>query len=123
MNTHDSVQPVQQISRDELLDKRRQGDAFVLVDVLSHDHFTRVHLPGAVNIPVNLLHDLAPLLLSPLDEIIVYCGNFDCNASTSAAKILLRLGYEHVSDYKGGINDWEDGNLPVLRGALLDEVA
>ena len=87
-----------------------------MVDVLPHEHFTRVHLPGAVNVPLSLLHELAPLILSPLDEIIVYCASFACTASTTAVKILQRDGYEHVLDYKGGIQDWAEGGLPVLSG-------
>ncbi len=92
MDVHEPAVPVRQITREELWLKRQQGEAFVLVDVLLHEHFTRVHLPGAVNVPLNLLHDLAPLLFSPLDEIIVYCANTACTLSTTAAKITVARG-------------------------------
>jgi len=114
---------VKEITRDALAQKRRNGEPFILVDVLSHDHFMQVHIPGAINVPVNLLHDLAPLLFSPADEIIVYCANFHCTASVTAAKLLLRHGYEHVFDYTGGIMDWEEGGLPVTRAIPPQEKA
>jgi sulfur dioxygenase len=35
--------------------------------------------------------------------------------STTAAAILTALGFEHVSNLKGGMLDWNDQNLPVER--------
>lgn len=106
---------IREISRDELVHKMHSGDPMVLVDVLTHEHFLRVHLPGAINIPVNLLRDLAPLVLGKHDQIILYCANFQCHASPTAAKILMQLGYTDVLDFTGGILDWEEGGLPVVR--------
>ena len=106
--------PVREITREELVQKRQQGEAFILVDVLSHEHFSHVHLPGAINVPLQLMRDLAPLLFSKQDPIIVYCANPECTASPTAAKILLQLGYTDVLDYAGGIQDWLDHDLPVI---------
>lgn len=105
---------VLEISRNELLEKRRRGDAFILVDVLPHEHYLRAHIPGAVNVPLILLHELAPLLFSPLDEIIVYCSNVHCTISTTAVRVLKQHGFTYVFDYKGGIMDWEDGGQTVI---------
>jgi rhodanese-related sulfurtransferase len=35
--------------------------------------------------------------------------------STTAAAILTGLGFEHVSNLKGGMLDWNDQHLPVER--------
>lgn len=107
---------VRDITRDALVHKMHSGERFVLVDVLPHDHFERVHLPGAINIPVNMLRDLAPLVLGKRDQVIVYCANFDCTASPTAARILQQMGYTDVLDYAGGIQDWDEGGLPLLWG-------
>jgi rhodanese-related sulfurtransferase len=109
-------QEVREISRDELMHKFHTGQPFVLVDVLPHEHFTRVHLPGAVNVPLNTLRELAPLLFGKNDQIIVYCANFQCTASPTAAKLLMQLGFTDVLDFAGGILDWEEGGFPVVRG-------
>ena len=111
----DQEPEVNKITRDELLQKMQRGERFVLIDVLSHEHFLRVHLPGAINIPLNTLRDLAPQLLGMQDEIIVYCANFHCTASPTAAKMLMQLGYTNVRDFAGGILDWEEGGQPVIR--------
>lgn len=108
--------PIREITRDELLAAMRNGERFVLIDVLLHDHFERVHLPGAINVPVTLIRDLAPLLFGRHDRLIVYCASFECSASRTAANILMQLGFTDVQDYQGGIRDWEEGDQPVVRG-------
>ncbi|HOF89030.1 MAG TPA: rhodanese-like domain-containing protein [Armatimonadota bacterium] len=111
---------VREISRQALVDKRRRGEAYVLVDVLAHEHFVHRHLPGAINVPLHILRDLAPLLFGEHDEIIVYCANTACAASATAAKILGGLGFTNVYDYAGGIKDWEEAGEAVLaHGALV----
>ncbi|MHB9129515.1 MAG: rhodanese-like domain-containing protein [Armatimonadota bacterium] len=109
-------QAIREISRDDLVNKFQHGEPFVLVDVLSHEHFSRVHLPGAINVPVNVLRDLAPLLFGKHDQLIVYCVNFECSASPTAVRILTQLGFTNVLDFAGGIRDWIEGGQPVIRG-------
>jgi rhodanese-related sulfurtransferase len=104
------------IARDALVQKMHAGERFILVDVLPHQHFLRVHLPGAINLPLNALRDLAPVVLGSNDSIVLYCANFQCAASRTAAKVLRQLGFSDVLDYAGGILDWEEGGLPVIRG-------
>ena len=114
---------IPEISRDELLAKRQRGEPFILVDVLSHDSYEHIHLPGAINVPVGVIRDLAPLLFGKDDEVIVYCASFDCTASPTATKILLQMGFTNVKDYAGGITDWIESDLPVVHHeqALSDE--
>lgn len=114
---------IREITTDALVQKRQQGEAFILVDVLSHDHFAHVHLPGAVNVPVNVLRDLAPLLFGPNDEIVVYCASFECTASPTAVKILQQLGFTNVIDYAGGIKDWIEHDLPLMHTPMTAEEA
>lgn len=105
---------VQEISRNELVAKRERGEPFILVNVLGHDQFEHIRLPGSVNVPLPLLRDLAPVLLGTEDQIIVYCANFECNASPTAARILMQLGFTDVLDYTGGVKDWVEGGQPVI---------
>ena len=112
MSEHNHQIP--KITRGELVRKRSSGEAFILVDVLTHEHFLRAHLPGAINVPVDRIHELAPLLFGRHDEIIVYCANIKCNAGPTAAKILDQLGFTNVRDFGGGIQEWIDGDLPLV---------
>jgi rhodanese-related sulfurtransferase len=65
---------VPEISREELIRALRAG-RITLVDVLSPESFSAMHLPGAINVPVadlaRLAGDLLPDRRAP---IVTYCG-------------------------------------------------
>ncbi len=51
------------ITREELEAKMERGDDFVLVDALSPRYYEGVHLPGAVNLPLESIgeaHNVLP---------------------------------------------------------------
>lgn len=78
-----------------------------IIDVLSEGSFARNHIKGAVNIPLSRLSDSAKQVIKDKEaEVIVYCSNYMCHASTKGVKILKKMGFENVVDYKGGINEW-----------------
>jgi rhodanese-related sulfurtransferase len=67
---------VQSISRDELKQKIDRKDGFFLVETLSRVAYQHAHLPGAVNLPPDQIHELAPTLLPERNaEIVVYCAS------------------------------------------------
>lgn len=62
------------ISREQLLPALRRGRVR-LVDVLSPESFSAMHIPGAINLPVADIARRAGDLLPDKDEAIVtYCG-------------------------------------------------
>jgi len=73
------------------------------------------HIPGCRLIPLKEL----PTRVAELEkykerQIIAICRAGV--RSTTAAAILTGLGFEQVSNLKGGMLDWNDQNLPVDRG-------
>lgn len=102
------------ISREEL--QRRLGEV-QLVEALPSMYFRKAHLPGAVNIPPDQVDELAPKLLPDHDAaVVVYCQDFECQASTKVAHRLIELGYSDVADYEGGKEDWMEAGLDTERG-------
>ena len=64
------------INRDELKAKIDRGERFNLVETLPPPAFDKAHLPGAVNLPPDQLHQRAPQVLPDKGaEIIVYCSS------------------------------------------------
>jgi rhodanese-related sulfurtransferase len=64
------------ISRDELKSKLGRRDGVTLVDVLPEDVYRKGHLPGAVNLPMDRVNDLADKLIPDRNaEVVVYCSN------------------------------------------------
>ena len=69
----DQVRP---ISRDELKSKIDRKGKFALVETLPRATYDHVHLPGAVNLPLDQVQTLAlKLLPDKAAEIIVYCAS------------------------------------------------
>ena len=67
---------IKAISRKELRDKIDRGDRFELVETLPESAYQHIHLPGAVNLPLDKIRDVAPTLLPDKSaEIVVYCAN------------------------------------------------
>ncbi len=106
------------INRDELNRWIDSGRDFKLMDVLDREHFAKEHIRGALNLPVGDIENKAgEILKDKSGAIVVYCASFECQASTMAAKKLMAMGYKNVYDYKGGIKDYKEANLP-LEGSL-----
>jgi len=67
---------VETISRDELKAKIDRRDLFWLVETLPETAYHHVHLPGAINLPLDQLKVLAATLLPEKNaEIVVYCAS------------------------------------------------
>ena len=46
-------------------------------------------------------------------EIVVYCGGPKCPQSRMAAEKLVKLGYENVRAYEGGLEEWKAAGLSI----------
>jgi rhodanese-related sulfurtransferase len=89
----------------------------ILVEALPEEHYASSHLPGALNIPKDQVDGLAPRLVTDKNaEIVVYCANTECDASTQVAERLVELGYTNVSDFEAGKKGWLEAGLPVEKG-------
>jgi rhodanese-related sulfurtransferase len=106
---------VTEIDREELKQKLDHPKKFVLIEALPADHFQRLHLPGALNIPPDQIRKQASDLLPKEVEIIVYCAGPAYHASDDAARELSEMGYSNVRRYVGGKKDWLEAGLPVVR--------
>jgi hydroxyacylglutathione hydrolase len=84
----------------------------VIVDVRNPDEWARGHIPGALLLPLPLLHTrLAEL---PRDRpIVVHCQRG--SRSAAAAATLDAFGFEDVHDLIGGMSAWEADGRPRVR--------
>lgn len=93
---------------------RNSGEKYLLIDVLSAESYAEGHIPDSISMPLETINqDTASKVISKDTNVIVYCGSFQCHASTAAAEKLSGLGYK-VLDYKGGLKEWQEkGNSLV----------
>jgi rhodanese-related sulfurtransferase len=102
--------PVAVIDREQLQARLARGDRFQLVMASKNWAFDAKHIPGSVHFrtPEEMLK-----ALGQDDDIVVYCSNVDCRASSNTIEKLVDHGYRHVTHYAGGLIDWEGGGLPI----------
>ncbi len=100
------------ITKDELKNKLENANIH-LIEVLDEEEFKKSHIKGAINIPLKKIGTRAKQWFGEEDEIVVYCSNYDCSASPTAAKKLESLGFKNVLDYEGGKKEWKDAGMPM----------
>ena len=89
-----------------------EADGVLVLDVRGAEAFVEGHIPGATNIPTELL----PQRLGELDEwrhaaVFVYCHNLG-NAALSANR-LRGAGFTEVYQVRGGWSEWAARGYPV----------
>ena len=98
------------ISREELKEKLDRKENFRLVMALAEWAYQAKHIRGSIHFATM---KEAIQSLNKDDEIIVYCSDENCIASTALGQLLERNGYSHVSHYAGGLQDWEQAGFPL----------
>lgn len=86
--------------RSELKDKKKQ-----LIDVRTVNEFNRSKIKGFKNIPLHELKQKAVTELSKDKEVVVICQSG--MRSQQACKQLKKLGYNQVTNVRGGMNAWQ----------------
>ena len=85
--------------------------SFLLLNVLSPDAFAQDHIPDSVNVPVNATDFVAQVERLAGDKaraVVTYCASMECDASTRAARNLEAAGFKAVTDFKGGMKEWNE---------------
>jgi rhodanese-related sulfurtransferase len=104
------------IARDEIKALLDRGEALTIIEALPEMYYRKAHLPGALNIPVDRVDELSPVLLpDKAAMIVVYCADLACPSSRLAAERLIALGYRDVREYAEGKQDWLAAGYPTER--------
>ena len=90
------------INRD--VEQFRQTPGAMLLDVRGADEYAEGHIPGSVNIPLQVLPTGKGLPEDLETPLFVYCRSG--GRSRRAAAFLEKAGYEHVKNI-GGIMNWQ----------------
>ncbi len=104
----------QSVSPQELVNMVNRSDA-VVVDVRERQEFSAGHIAGAVNIPHNALESRLSELDKYRDRPVVVACKVGQNAGT-AGTLLRKRGFQNVSRLTGGMAEWRNQNLPVVKG-------
>jgi rhodanese-related sulfurtransferase len=86
-----------------------------LVDVLAEEIHDKIHIKGSINIPYSRLEHDAFKKLDPTDMIITYSIDYECPVSKFAAEKLQEFGFRKTYYYPGGLKEWLEASLPVVK--------
>lgn len=92
---------VKNVTMDEGLELISKDSDYILLDVRTSEEYANGHIPGAINIDVDILEDDLDLLKDK--TIYVYCRSG--RRSKIAADILEANGYTDIIEF-GGIIDY-----------------
>ena len=97
------------VTREELKWILDNEDDFVLINVLPREYFEKQHIEGSINIPIrdkNFDKKVLKRIPDKNKRIVVHCANTKSKASPRAARRLIKLGYNNVHGYGGGIKEF-----------------
>jgi len=93
----------------------RQGDT-VFIDARPEPEFNELHIAGAVNLTADRLNHQGVDTLAGIDrqrQIVVYCGQKNCDASLEVAEVLQARGFINVMAFLEGFRAWDEAGYPV----------
>ncbi|MCK5728080.1 MAG: rhodanese-like domain-containing protein [Methylococcales bacterium] len=91
--------------------RMNSADVFV-IDLREAADYLKGHIEGANNIPLDKLEEQLGLLKTKkTTELLLVCQTG--TRINSATKTLIKEGFEKILSLKGGMQSWEDNNLPL----------
>ena len=97
----------------ELLELMESGKDIRVIDVRTPGEFDTVHIPGAYNVPLDLLREHRDEFCAHLDEdVVLVCRSG--RRAVQAEEDLRAAGLINVHLLDGGMLGWEGQGLPVI---------
>ena len=88
----------------------------IILDARDASEYEQGHIPGAINIPYDRIPEYFDVLNSqvPTDaHVVVYCRSLTCDFSDQLATELKIIGYQNVSVFSGGWEQWTTAGYPI----------
>ena len=105
----DTGKGYREISTDEAAIMMKEETNYIILDVRRADEFAEKHIPGAINVPNEVIGDSEiPELPDKSQLILVYCRSG--RRSKEASEKLVKLGYTNIVEF-GGILDWKGATV------------
>jgi len=110
----DAKKRVREVTVDEVKGKLAHGEKFQLVDVREESEYAKDHLPGAIHLGKGVIERDVEASVPDLNTpLVLYCGGGF--RSALAADNLQKMGYTNVLSMDGGIRDWRNKGLPLVK--------
>ncbi len=107
---------MQSISANDLKNQLKSDQPPALINALSSDDYRSKYIPGSINIPRDSAEFAKNILPEKDQNVVVYCANSDCLASSNLAEELIEMGYKNVWDFEEGLKGWQEAGY-TLKGS------
>lgn len=105
------------ITKEELLEKIRNEEAFHILDVRDTPDYRREHITGAVHLLIaEMTREKVEGMFGSADLIVTYSLDRNCPAKNIAAEKLREFGFVNVRAYQGSWKEWKESGYPVESG-------
>ncbi len=87
----------------------------VFIDARDQWEYAETHIAGSINIPEFSFEPDDPAV-TDLDTgkiYVIYCDGDDCDVSKRLASEFMKIGFNKVYVFLGGINEWVNAGYPI----------
>ena len=93
------------------------GDV-IFLDSREAKDYIKDHIPGAINVPMREWAKAWPKVEGQMPKdgrYLLYCYGAKCGLSTRQAKVMLELGYQHLTVLEYGWKEWCEAGYPTAQ--------
>lgn len=111
------IEGVTTIDAEGVVDLARASDSLLIIDSrLGIDH-EKGYIEGSVNLVDSETNCESLGALSPKTDtpMVFYCNGVNCDRSDIAVKIARDCGYERLYWFRGGVEEWQAKQFPLVR--------
>ena len=87
----------------------------VVIDVRDPNEYSQGHIVDALNLPHTTLSERMAEVEKYKDKPVILTCKMGQHAG-AAGTVLRKAGFQNVARLKGGVTEWRNQNLPVVKG-------
>jgi rhodanese-related sulfurtransferase len=105
------------ITAEELLDLKTEFSDLVIIDARSNEEANALNIEGAVSVSDRTLspNTLASMTKDKFTPLVIFGADEHSVHGYKAARQAVTLGYSYVFWFRGGMQEWLDKGMPVVR--------
>ncbi len=113
----DAKTRIDEITPEEVREKQKEDEDFVLLDVREQDEWEAARIAGAEYLGRGVIErDIEEEYPNTDQEIVLYCGGG--YRSALAADNLQKMGYRNVKSLAGGFRSWTEAGFPIQKADM-----
>jgi len=105
------------INAEDLIELMWASPQLTLIDSRITSDRSKGFIEGSISLPntETSCESLEVVLSDKLTPVLFYCNGIKCGRSAKAAQIAIDCGYNQIYWFRGGIEEWKQKQLPLLK--------